>query len=310
MFGRIAAIAMNSYREAVRARVLFGLLAAALATSAYSLVIAAMSLREEMRVVADITAASISLYAVFTTIILGATSLYRELELKTIFPVLTRRLRRHEYVIGKYFGILATMIAFVGIDGGAALAIMAFQSKAHMGFTAGVIGVMAAALAVLLIRAKFSRVFVVLPWSVAFFLAMALCADGAGGERQVLMVSCLLTIGELAIVGAVAMVFSSFSSPALTAIFTIMVFLIGRSTDTLGNIPERQFGTTIRTIGIVLAKIVPNLTAFVPARPLLLGQVPNVELWGYVGRAWVVAIAYACVLLAMSAVIFKKRDFQ
>jgi len=310
MFGRIAAIAMNSYREAVRARVLFGLLAAALATSAYSLVIAAMSLREEMRVVADITAASISLYAVFTTIILGATSLYRELELKTIFPVLTRRLRRHEYVIGKYFGILATMIAFVGIDGGAALAIMAFQSKVNPAITAGAIGVMVVVLAGLLIRAKYSRVFVVLPWSVAFFLAMALCANGAGGERQVLMVSCLLTVGELAIVGAVAMVFSSFSSPALTAIFTIMVFLIGRSADTLGNIPERQFGPTVRTMGIVLAKIVPNLTAFVPARPLLLGQVPNVDLWSYVGRAWVVAIAYACVLLAMSAVIFKKRDFQ
>jgi hypothetical protein len=310
MFGRIAAIAMNSYREAVRARVLFGLLAAALATSAYSLVIAAMSLRQEMRIVADISAASISLYAVLTTIILGATSLYRELELKTIFPVLTRRLRRHEYVIGKYFGILATMVAFVAIDGGTALGIMAFQSKAHVGITSAVIAVMIAALVVLLIRAKHSRVFVVLPWSIALFLAMALCADGAGGERQVLLLSCLLTMGEVAIVGAVAMVFSSFSSPALTAIFTVMVFLIGRSTDTLGNIPERQFGPTIRTIGIVLAKVVPNLTAFVPARPLLLGQVPNVSLWSYIARSWVVALAYACVLITMSAVIFRKRDFQ
>lgn len=310
MLNRIAAIAMNSYREAVRARVLFGLLAAALATSAYSLVIAAMSLRQEMRIVADISAASISLYAVLTTIILGATSLYRELELKTIFPVLTRRLRRHEYVIGKYFGILATMLAFVAIDGSTALGIMAFQSKAHLSITGGVIAVMIAVLVVLLIRAKYSRVFVVLPWSIALFLAMALCADAAGGERQVLLLSCLLTMGEIAIVGAVAMLFSSFSSPALTAIFTVMVFLIGRSTDTLGNIPERQFGATVRTIGIVLAKVMPNLTAFVPARPLLLGQVPNVALWGYVGRAWIVAIAYAAVLLTMSAVIFRKRDFQ
>ncbi|MBS2017043.1 MAG: hypothetical protein JST00_29415 [Deltaproteobacteria bacterium] len=310
MFGRIAAIAMNSYREAVRARVLFGLLAAALATSAYSLVIAAMSLRQEMRVVADISASSISLYAVLTTVILGATSLYRELELKTIFPVLTRRLRRHEYVVGKYFGILATMVAFVGIDGGTSFGIMAFQSKAHVGVTLGVAIGMLAALVALLVRAKHARVFVVLPWSIAFFLAMALCADGAGGERQVLLVSCILTLGELAIVGAVAMMFSSFSSPALTAIFTVMVFLIGRSTDTLGNIPERQFGATIRAVGKVLAKVFPNLTAFVPARPLLLGQVPDVALSSYVGRAWVVAIAYACILLTMSAVIFRKRDFQ
>ena len=104
MFGRVSAIAMNTYREAVRARVLFGLLALALATSAYSLVIAAMSLRQEMRIVADIGAASMSFYAVVVSVILGATSLYRELELKTIFPILTRRLRRHEYVVGKYLG--------------------------------------------------------------------------------------------------------------------------------------------------------------------------------------------------------------
>jgi Cu-processing system permease protein len=285
-------------------------LAAALATSAYSLVIAAMSIRQEVRIVADISAASISVYAVLTTIILGATSLYRELELKTIFPVLTRRLRRHEYVVGKYFGILATMVAFIAIDGATALAIMAFQSRQHVEITGGVVGVMAIALVFLLVRAKYSRVFVVLPWAVAFFLAMALCADGAGSERQVLVLSCFLTLGEVAIVAALAMVFSSFSSPALTAIFTVMLFLIGRSTDTLGNIPARQFGTTIRTVGIVLAKIVPNLTAFVPARPLLLGQVPNVPLWGYIGRAWLISIAYACVLLTLSAVIFRKRDFQ
>ena len=46
MFGRVAAISMNTYREAVRARVLFGLLALALATSGYALVIAAMSIRQ------------------------------------------------------------------------------------------------------------------------------------------------------------------------------------------------------------------------------------------------------------------------
>src|SRR5512147_2304700 len=107
MFGRVLAIAMNTYREAVRARVLFGLLAAALAASAYSLVIASMSIKQQMRIVADIGSASISAFAVLVAIILGATSLYRELELKTVFPILTRQLRRHEYLIGKYFGIVA-----------------------------------------------------------------------------------------------------------------------------------------------------------------------------------------------------------
>jgi hypothetical protein len=310
MFGRVSAIAMNTYREAVRARVLFGLLALALATSGYSLVIAAMSLRQETRIVADIGSASISLYAVLVAVILGATSLYRELELKTIFPVLTRRLRRHEYVVGKYFGILATLLVFIAIDGAAVLTIMAIQSGKHVGLTIGVGSGMLATLGILLWRATYSRVFVVLPWSVALFLVMMLLCDGAADERQVVVVSALLTLGEVVIVGAIAMVFSAFSSPFLTAIFTAWLFMIGRSADTLANIPERIFGSFIRTTGIVLARVVPNLNVYVPARPLLLGQVAAVPLWSYVGSAWMNAIFYAALLLTLAAVIFRKRDFQ
>jgi Cu-processing system permease protein len=310
MFGRVAAIAMNTYREAVRARVLIGLLALALATSAYSLVIAAMSIRLETRIVADIGAASMSLYAVLVSVILGATSLYRELELKTIFPILTRRLRRHEYVLGKYLGIFATLLVFIAIDGASVLAIMAVQSKQHVSLTIGVGASMLAVLAFLLWRATYARVFVVLPWSIALFLVMVLLSEGAGPERQVLVVSALLTLAEVAIVGAIAMLFSSFSSPFLTAIFTAWVFIIGRSADTLSNIPERFFGSTVRTLGIVLAKIVPNLNVYVPARPLLLGQLAAVPLWGYVGRAWLNSLFYAAVLLTLSAIVFRRRDFQ
>ena len=310
MFGRVFAIAMNTYREAVRARVLLVLLGLALATSMYSLVIAAMSVRQENRVVADIGAASMSLYAVFVSVVLGATSLHRELELKTIFPILTRRLRRHEYVVGKYLGIFATLLAFVAIDAAVVLLIMAVQSTEHLGGTLGVAGALLAVLVVLLVRAKYSRVFVVLPWSLALVLAMALCANGAGGERQIVIVSAILTLGEVAIVGAIAMVFSSFSSPGLTATFTAWVFLIGRSSDTLSNLPARSFGEGVRTAGKVLSHIVPNLIAYVPPRPLMLGEVASTPVWPYVASAWLNAVLYAAVLLALSALVFRRRDFQ
>ncbi len=127
MLARIAAVALNAYREAVRARVLYGLLGVALATTAYSLVVATLSLHQEIRVVADLGAASISLYAVLVAIVLGATSLHNELERKTLFPILTRRLRRHEYLVGKYLGALATLGVFVAIDGGAVLAVLAIR---------------------------------------------------------------------------------------------------------------------------------------------------------------------------------------
>jgi ABC-type transport system involved in multi-copper enzyme maturation permease subunit len=310
MFGRVFAIAMNTYREAVRARVLFGLMAAALVTSAYSLVIASMSIRNQMRIVADIGCASISLFAVLVAIILGATSLYRELELKTVFPILTRRLRRHEYIIGKYMGILAVLLAFIAIDAASVLAIVAIQSSDKLGVTLGVIGALLALLGVGLWKAKLTRVFIVLPWALVAFAAMALVANGAGGERQLVVVSAVLTMAEVAIVTALAMLFSSFSSPFLTAIFTIMVFLIGRSADLLSNLPVRLFGETVRSAGVVLSRVFPNLNVYVPSRPVLLGQVANISLPSYVLGAWGNAVLYAVVLLALSAIVFRRRDFQ
>jgi Cu-processing system permease protein len=312
MVGRVLAIAMNTYREAVRARVLLGLLAAALAVTLYSIVVATMSVRQEMRIVADLSSASISLGAVIVAIILGATSLYRELELKTVFPILTRKLRRHEYIVGKYLGIVLTLLVFVALDGATALTIVALQSSQHVVVTIVVMSGILTAFGFLLVRARHNRVFVLLPWSLAAFAAAALVADGGGPERQIILVSTLLTMAEVMIVAAIAMLFSSFSSPFLTATFTLMVFLIGRSSDTLGNLPARQFGAlgpAIRSLGIVLSKVVPNLVIYVPARPLMLGQVPEAPLGPYLAQAWAVALLYAIVLLVLSAVIFRRRDF-
>jgi ABC-type transport system involved in multi-copper enzyme maturation permease subunit len=309
MLGRALAIASNTYREAVRARILVGLLAGALAASAYSLVIASMSIREEMRIVADIGSASISAFAVLVAIILGATSLYRELELKTVFPILTRKLRRHEYVVGKYLGIVMVLVAFVAIDGATVLGIMAIQSGA-VSLALGAFAALLVMLGIGLWRARLLRVFVILPWAIVAFVTMAVIAGGAGPERQVVVVSATLTIAEIAIVAAIAMLFSSFSSPFLTAVFTLMVFLIGRSADTLGNLPARVFGDTVRTTGIVLAKIFPNLNMYVPERPILLGQVPAISLSRYLATSWTNAVLYAIVLLVLSAIVFRRRDFQ
>jgi len=310
MLGRVFAIAMNTYREAVRARVLFGLLAAALAASAYSLVIASMSLKQEMRIVADMGSAAISAFAVLVAIILGATSLYRELELKTVFPILTRRLRRHEYLLGKYLGIVGVLLAFIAIDGATVLGIIAFQSGEHTPLTISLAVGLLALLGIGLWRAKLTRVFLILPWSIVAFVVMALVCQNTGGERQIVILSAVLTIAEVAIVTALAMLFSSFSSPFLTAIFTLMVFLIGRSSDTLGNLPRAVFGETIHDIGIVLARVFPNLNLYVPVRPILLGQVPTVNLPMYMLAAWGNALLYAIILLIFSSIVFRRRDFQ
>lgn len=306
---RIGTVAMNAYREAVRARILHGLLGAALATCLYSLLVASLSMHQEARVIADLGKDSISLYAVLVAILLGATSLYRELELKTIFPILARPIRRHEYLLGKYFGTLATLAVFVMIDAAAVLGLLAAETAESPWPVAITALASLAVLAIALLRAKYTRVFVLIPWSVAVLVAMAILARSAGAERQLVLAGAVLALCETAIVAAIATLFASFSSPFLTAIFTFGVFVVGRSADTLANLPARMFGESLRAVGKFLAHLFPNLQAYVPPRPLLLGEAANAPVWSFVAQGALHAVCYATVLIAFAAMIFRKRDF-
>ena len=104
MFTRIGVVALNTYREAVRARVLHGLFGLALVTAGYCLVVGQFALHSALRVISDLGAATVSFFGIVVAVVLGATSLYRELELKTVFPILARPIHRAEYLVGKYLG--------------------------------------------------------------------------------------------------------------------------------------------------------------------------------------------------------------
>jgi Cu-processing system permease protein len=309
MPARVLAIALNTYREAVRARLLLGVFAIAVATCGYSLIVASLSLHNELRVIANLGAASLSLFGVIVAVVLGSTSLHRELEYKTIFPILSRPIRRWEYLVGKYLGALLTVVVFIAVDAAAVFTILALEAGQKPWKAGGVVFSMLAVLGGLLVRARHTRVFVAIPWALAIAVATWLVAAPALEERQLVAASAALAVCEVAIVAAVATLFASFSSPFLTAAFTAMVFLIGRSADTLAHLPPRVFGQGIAFSGQMLARILPNLHTYVPPRPLLLGQVVGAPVWPYVGTAALQAIFYVTVLLVVSAFAFSRRDF-
>jgi hypothetical protein len=310
MIARVIAIALNTYREAVRARLLLGLFAIALATCGYSLIVASLSLHNELRVVADLGAASLSLYGVVVAIVLGSTGLHRELEYKTIFPILSRPIRRWEYVVGKYIGTLLTVFVFVAIDAAVLFALLALEGGQAPWKVGGMVLLAMAALAGIALRARHTRVYVPIPWAVAFAVLAWLVAAPASLDRQLVTASAILALGEVAIVAAVATFFSSFSSPFLTATFTAMIFVIGRSADTLAHLPRKLFGHTIVAVGRTMARVLPNLHAYVPPRSLLLGEVANAPVWSYVTTATLHAAFYATALLVGGALAFNRRDFS
>ncbi len=309
MLTRIAAIALNTYREAVRARLLLGVLALGLATCLYSVVVAAQSLHNELRVVADVGAAALSLYGVVAAVVLGSTSLYRELELKTIFPILSRPIRRWEYLLGKYFGTVITVAVFIGVEAATVLALLALEAGQSPWKVASVVAGMLALFGVVLLRARRTGVFLLLPWAGVAVGVCWLLAAPAFEERQVLTANAILSVFEVGIVAAMATLFSSFSSPFLTSACTVMMFLIGRSADTMAHIPKGVFGAGCSSLGRAGAHVVPNLHTYVPARPLLLGETAE-PVWRYVALAGGQALAYATVLLVLATLAFNKRDFS
>ena len=109
MFGRVLAIALNTYRESVRARILLGLAGVAFAVAFYSLIVGAYTLRTRRASSAISGAASISLFSIAVAVIIGATSLHRELEQKTNLPDPGAAAPSREYLVGKYLGTLLTM---------------------------------------------------------------------------------------------------------------------------------------------------------------------------------------------------------
>jgi ABC-type transport system involved in multi-copper enzyme maturation permease subunit len=309
MLHRVLVIALNTYREAVRARILHGLFGLALATGGYALVVGAYAVEEQKRVVSDLGAASASLYALIVAIVLGATSLYRELELKTIFPILARPLFRAEYLVGKYVGTLLTLAVFLAAYVG--LLLFSLGVIAGRSLQAGVLIPVGIGLLALLVgwKAERARTWLPIPVAIVFVVLGAYFASGAQDDRRVLLGSALLTLLEVCIVAGVATVFSSFSSPFLTAVFTFGVVLVGRSADTLAKLPARVFGESVKRGAEALSHVVPNLMTYVPPRPLLTGESATQAFWPYAGMAAIQAGAWAVILLVMASLIFKKRDF-
>lgn len=309
MLWRIATIAYNTYREAVRARILYGLGALALGTALYSIAIGAFTLKNAPRVVSDLGAASISLYAIVVAIVIGATSLYREVEQKTVFPVLTRPLRRWEYLVGKYLGTVLTLLVFIGFDAGAVLLIVATMAGRPIGLTVALALAPAIAIGVAAFKAPRLATLLPVPLSALLFIVGAVMASTSPDEQRVVVGMGLLSLLEVSIVAAIATLFASFSSPFLTATFTIGVCIVGRSADTLAKLPERQFGAAIHGAGVVLSKVLPNLHVYVPPRPLLTGESASGDITTHVLLAAGQSVAWAVALLAASSFIFRRRDF-
>ncbi len=261
MIGRVWAIALNTFREAARIRVLYGILVLVVAANLLAIVLGELSVHEESRVARDIGLAGISLFGSLTAIFLGVFLLYTEIQRRTIHGIVSKPIERWEFVIGKYLGMVLVLSVLVGV----------------------------------------------------FSLAMAglLSWQGAGVSTGVVK-AIVLSWFEVLVVAAIAIFFSSFSTPFLSGIFALGLWAIGRLTPDI-EAATKAASTAIRLTTKAALEIVPDIHLFSVSGRALDGATVSVHgdfvSWGYVGWSSLHGLGWIVGLVALAAILFQRRDF-
>src|SRR5882757_9388584 len=107
---RIGYIAYNTFREAVRDRVLYNLIFFALLLVASAPLFGQISIGMERLILVNVGLSSISLFGVIIAIFIGIGLVSKEIEKKTLYTILSRPVRRWEFIVGKYLGLMVTLV--------------------------------------------------------------------------------------------------------------------------------------------------------------------------------------------------------
>lgn len=256
---RVGAIALNTFRESIRDRVLYNLILFVLLLVAASVFVSDLSLDMESQFTATLGLSAMVVFGALIAIFIGVGLVYKEIDKRTIYSLLSKPVHRHEFILGKYVGLCLTLLVNTAVM------------------------VLATELALLYVNGKF------------------VALQGA------VLVASLLIYLELVLLVAVALMFSSFSTPMLAALFSFAVYVIGHFSKDLLVMASLSASTMTRAVLTILYFLLPNLSNFGFITEASHGRiVPPAML----ASASVYAILYIGILLSVAVLIFQKRNFK
>jgi Cu-processing system permease protein len=273
---RVMAVARNTFREAVRDRVLYLVAAFGLLVLVSGKIVGWVSVGQDIKIVRDVGLAAVSFFGAMIALFVGTGLIQRELGGRTIYTILARPVARWEFVIGKYLGLLGT---------------------------------------VLVSAAAMSAVFLV------YLMIVTAVAPGEGVSGAAVpsalglpvFQSLFLTGCELLVVTALAVFFSSISTPILSAVFTFFAYVVGQFAsdiamfaDMVGPQPGVEGGSRLSAfVLMVVYRVLPNLDMMNIRAGAAHGlAVPSDQVF------WtaVYALAYAAFVLAAACALFQRRN--
>jgi ABC-type transport system involved in multi-copper enzyme maturation permease subunit len=111
---RLVAVAANTFRETVRERVLYNLVFFAILMTLSGLLLGQLSIRQDEKIIKDLGLASIDLFGTVIAIFIGVGLVSKEIERRSLYPLLAKPLSRGEFFVGKFLGLGFTLLVNVG----------------------------------------------------------------------------------------------------------------------------------------------------------------------------------------------------
>jgi ABC-type transport system involved in multi-copper enzyme maturation permease subunit len=268
---RILLVASHVFKENVRDRVLYAIAGFALLLVSASVLIGQLTAGQDVKIIKDLGLAVIEFAGVLMSIFIGVGLVAREIERRSIHSLLAKPLPRWEFIVGKYVGLVLTLVVNVAL-----MTVVLYGMLAYM--------------------AAISPDAVQRSWD-------------APAIDPGLLVQVALITAELALLTAIALLFSTFSSSALLSMgFTLGVFIAGLESQDL-----RGFGDIVDAPGVAwlvtaIGWIVPAFSIFSETKgEIVHGIVPAS---GAVLSAVGYAAVYVAAALAAAVAIFSRREFK
>jgi ABC-type transport system involved in multi-copper enzyme maturation permease subunit len=265
----IGTIAINAFRESVRDKVLYNLVLFALLLIASSFLIGQLTAGQDVKIIKDLGLAATSMFGLFIAVFIGIGLVSKEVERRSVYSLLAKPITRYQVVLGKYCGLTLTLAVNVAVM---ALALYVVLAAMTWG-----------------LPPEANLVWETPPLDPAMLKAI------------------VLIFVELMLVTALALFFSTFSSPMLSAALTFGLYVVGHFSGDLRNFDQVVASPAAARLARGLYWVLPNLAQFDVKNDVVHGvQVP----FSYMAITSAYAAAYIAMLLAIASLVFSRRDFK
>ncbi len=127
--GRVVTIALGAFTESVRERVLYNLIVFAFLMIAAAILLGSISVGVEQIVLINVGLTAISIFGLLIAIFIGIGLVSKEIERRTIYNILSKPVTRAEFILGKYAGLVLTLVVNTAIMTAGFYAALAIQQK-------------------------------------------------------------------------------------------------------------------------------------------------------------------------------------